>query len=104
MAIFDLLRCEIRCFAIRPVGALDRHRGAFSFGVRGTRLLGCQLSGQKGLFGTLGKCKPALILQGLHTAFQADDEGSIPFTRSKLSQWLRLRTPTGENWESSSSF
>jgi hypothetical protein len=43
----------------------------------------CQLSAQKGRFQPFEKCQQLLILLGLHTAFQADDEGSIPFTRSK---------------------
>ena len=38
----------------------------------------------KGPFPAFGKCQPPLILLGLQPAFQADDEGSIPFTRSSL--------------------
>jgi hypothetical protein len=36
-------------------------------------------------------CQLPLILQGLRTAFQADDEGSIPFTRSTPSLFLIAR-------------
>jgi hypothetical protein len=39
--------------------------------------------GPKSQFCALEQCQSPLILLGLPTAFQADDEGSIPFTRSK---------------------
>ena len=42
----------------------------------------CQQLGGKSAFSALEMYQPALISLGLPTAFQADDEGSIPFTRS----------------------
>jgi hypothetical protein len=41
-----------------------------------------KLSAQNAGFRALEKSKQPLILLGLQIAFQADDEGSIPFTRS----------------------
>jgi hypothetical protein len=40
--------------------------------------------GRKSRFLILEKCQDPLISLGLPTAFQADDEGSIPFTRSNV--------------------
>jgi hypothetical protein len=48
----------------------------------------CQLCGEKARFLTLEKCKQSLISLSLATAFQADDEGSIPFTRSSVFKGL----------------
>jgi hypothetical protein len=45
-------------------------------------VLGCQQTIHlEGLL-PFDKCQLPLILQGLRIAFQADDEGSIPLTRS----------------------
>jgi hypothetical protein len=49
----------------------------------------CQQLGGKGAFSALEMYQPALILLMTATAFQADDEGSIPFTRSNVFNGLR---------------
>ena len=44
----------------------------------------------KRTFFGLEKCHQALICRGFSPAFQADDEGSIPFTRSNVFNHLAL--------------
>jgi hypothetical protein len=49
----------------------------------------CQQLAGKSAFSALEMYQPALILLKTATAFQADDEGSIPFTRSNVFKDLR---------------